>query len=197
MRARLAIPSAGINVDRHEILLTDKTPNFLVSSPKGTVPVVVTHDEVIEESLDIMRWALDLADPEGWLKMPDAGYDWISRNDSKFKEAIDHIKYFVRYPNLDLQIERETATEILHDLNIQVGNSPWMFGENCSLADMAILPFVRQFANIDNNWFDAQGWQNLDLWLTAFLKSNRFNSIMTKYNKWTSEDPVISFPSSP
>lgn len=197
MRARLAIQSAGINVQLREILLNDKAPNFLVSSPKGTVPVVVTHDEVIEESLDIMRWALDLADPEGWLKMPDAGYDWISRNDSKFKEAIDHIKYFVRYPNLDLRIERETAAEILHDLNIQVGNSPWMFGENCSLADMAILPFVRQFANIDNSWFDAQGWQNLDLWLTAFLKSNRFNSIMTKYNKWTSEDPVISFPSRP
>ena len=195
MRARLALQSSGITVQLREIALRDKAPEFLKTSPKGTVPVLVTHNQVIEESLEIMRWALDQADPEGWRKTPNAGYDWISRNDGQFKLALDHTKYSVNYPNLDFYRERERAAKFLHDLNTQIANNPWMFGKSCSIADMAILPFVRQFANIDNDWFDAQGWENLHRWLSGFLKSSIFNSIMTKYDRWASGDPIISFPS--
>lgn len=194
MRARLAIQSSGIEVQLREIVLRDKAPEFLASSPKGTVPVLITHDRVIEESLAIMRWALNVADPEGWLKMPGTGYDWISRNDGPFKAALDHTKYSVQFINLDASAERDKAANFLHDLNNQLANRQWIFGRRCSLADIAILPFVRQFANIDCNWFDAQGWKNLNRWLTTFLNSNRFNSIMTKYDKWTPESPIVSFP---
>lgn len=195
MRARLAIQSSGIEVQLREIVLCDKPTEFLASSPKGTVPVIVTHNEVVDESLDIMIWALEQSDPEGWLKMPDAGYDWIYRNDGQFKAALDHTKYSVRHPNLDIHLEREKAANFLHDLNNIMSKSAWMFGENCSLADIAILPFVRQFSNIDRVWFNAQSWRHLNHWLTTFLNSNRFKSIMTRYDKWVVESPVILFPS--
>lgn len=195
MRARLAINAAGIKVQLREIVLSKKEPEFLASSPKGTVPVIITQNEVIDQSLGVMRWALDQSDPGGWLKMPAEGYDWISRNDGPFKAALDHTKYSVRFPNLDIHLEQEAAASFLWDLNLQVANNPWMFGENCSLADMAILPFVRQFANIDNDWFDSQGWQSLHRWLTAFLNSNSFNSIMAKHDRWIPGDPLVPFPS--
>ena len=194
MRARLAIKSSEIKVQLREIVLSSKEPSFLASSPKGTVPVVVTHNTVIEESLEIMCWALDQADPECWLKMPNSGYDWISRNDGPFKAALDHTKYSVRYPNLNAHLEQQEAAKFLRDLNLQIANNAWIFGANCSLADMAILPFVRQFANIDNGWFDSQGWHNLQRWLTAFLASSRFNYIMRKYDKWIPGDSIVSFP---
>ena len=197
MRARLAVQSSEIDVQLREIVLRDKALEFLTSSPKGTVPVVVTHDELFEESLDVMHWALNRSDPEDLLQMPGSGYDWISRNDKKFKAALDHTKYSARYPNLDFNLERKNAAGFLHDLDTQISDNTWMFGTNCSLADIAILPFVRQFANIDNDWFYAQDWQNLNRWLTAFLNSNRFISIMTKYEKWIPGDPIVSFPSNP
>ncbi len=197
MRARLGIQSSGITVQLREIVLRDKAPDFLMSSPQGTVPVVVTQKTIIDESFDIMCWALGQADPEGWLKMPSIGYDWISRNDGQFKSALDHIKYSVRHPNLNIHLERERATKFLYELNTQISKNTWMFGKNCSLADMAILPFVRQFANIDNSWFDSQDWKNLNRWLTAFLNSNRFTSIMNKYHKWVPRDPRVLFPNEP
>ena len=115
MRARLAIQSSGITVQLREIVLRDKPPEFLASSPKGTVPIIITDKKLIEESLDVMHWALERADPEGWLEMPDLGYDWISRNDGQFKAALDHIKYSVRFSDLDLRLERKTAAEFLRD----------------------------------------------------------------------------------
>ena len=197
MRARLAIQSSGMSVQLREIVLSEKAPELLTSSPKGTVPVLVSGNKVIEESLEIMSWALSQSDPEAWLKIPDVGYDWISRNDGQFKAALDHIKYAAHFSNLNLNRERETATKFLNDLDLLIADSSWMFGEKCSLADMAILPFVRQFYNIDNNWFDAQGWQNLRRWLTSFLGSTRFNSIMARHHKWISGDLIVLFPSEP
>ena len=96
-----------------------------------------------------------------------------------------------------IHLEREKAANFLHDLNNIVSKSAWMFGENCSLADIAILPFVRQFSNIDRVWFNAQSWRHLNRWLTTFLNSNRFKSIMTRYDKWVVESPIILFPSEP
>lgn len=197
IRARLAIQSSGIRVQLREIVLSEKAPELLISSPKGTVPVLVSGNNVIDESLEIMSWALSHSDPEAWLKIPDVGYDWISRNDRQFKAALDHIKYSPRFSNLNLNLERETAAKFLNDLDLLIADSSWMFGEKCSLADMAILPFVRQFYNINNDWFDAQGWQNLRRWLTSFLGSTRFNFTMAKYDKWISGDPIVLFPGEP
>lgn len=197
MRARLAIQSSGLEVQLREVVLREKPPELLVSSPKGTVPVLVTGNNVIEESLDIMKWALSKADPEGWLKIPDVGYKWISRNDGPFKTALDHTKYPTRYPNLDTRLERGKAANFLDGLNTKIAENPWIFGKDSSLVDMAILPFVRQFAKIDSDWFHAQGWKNLYRWLNEFLISDRFNTVMSKYDKWVPGDPIVSFPREP
>ena len=194
MRARLAILASGLTVELREIVLREKALEFLASSSKGTVPVLVTPSVVIEESLEVMLWALDRSDPESWLVMPEAGYEWIARCDGPFKTALDHTKYAVRYPGLDPKQERGRAAEFLLDLNSQIANSDWIFGATCTLADMAIVPFIRQFANSDRSWFDAQPWPNLQRWLSRFLASDRFVSIMTKYPKWQAGDHPVIFP---
>ena len=194
MRARLAILASGLTVELREIVLREKALEFLASSSKGTVPVLVTPSVVIEESLEVMLWALDRSDPESWLVMPEAGYEWIARCDGPFKTALDHTKYAVRYPGLDPKQERGRAAEFLLDLNSQIANSGWIFGATCTLADMAIVPFIRQFANSDRSWFDAQPWPNLQRWLSRFLASDRFAGIMTKYPKWQAGDRPVIFP---
>ena len=194
MRARLAILASGLTVELREIVLREKAPEFLASSPKGTVPVLVTPSAVIEESLEVMLWALDRSDPERWLVMPEAGYEWIARCDGPFKTALDHTKYAVRYPDLDPEQERGRAAEFLLDLNAQIADSDWIFGATRTLADMAIVPFIRQFANSDRSWFDAQPWPDLQRWLSRFLASNRFAGIMTKYPKWQAGDRPVIFP---
>ncbi|WP_347823942.1 glutathione S-transferase [uncultured Planktomarina sp.] len=197
MRARVAILASGLTVELREIVLREKAPEFLASSPKGTVPVLVTPSVVIEESLEVMLWALDQSDPESWLVMPEAGYEWIARCDGPFKTALDHTKYAVRYPDLDPEQERGRAAEFLLDLNSQIASSDWIFGATCTLADMAIVPFIRQFANSDRSRFDAQPWPNLQRWLSRFLASDRFVSIMTKYPEWQAGDRPVIFPNPP
>ena len=194
MRARLAVSASGIQVELREILLRNKAPEFMASSPKGTVPVLVTRTRVIAESFDIMQWALAQSDPEHWLDMPSVGFDWIASCDGPFKQALDHTKYAVRYPDLDPLHERSKASEFLKNLDIQIAGSEWMFGPDCKLADMALLPFIRQFANIDKTWFDKQPWPNLQCWLARFLASEHFASIMVKYDKWAAGDTALIFP---
>jgi len=194
MRARLAILASGLKVELREIVLREKAPEFLASSPKGTVPVLVTPSAVIDESLELMLWALNRSDSESWLAMSEEGYEWIARCDGPFKTALDHTKYAVRYPDLDPEQERQRAAEFLVDLNLQLAKSDWLFGSKCTLADMAIVPFVRQFANSDRGWFDAQPWPNLQRWLSVFLASDRFANIMTKYPKWQAGDRLVMFP---
>lgn len=196
MRARLAIQSASIPCELREILLRDKPEAFLTASPKGTVPVVVTNDQVIEESLDVMRWALGQNDPEGWLDMPPTGEALIAEADGPFKRALDRTKYAVRYPDVDVAAERALAGAFLIKLNDLLADQPWLFGDRPTLADFAILPFVRQFAHIDLDWFDAQPWPGVRDWLTRFKTSDRFAAIMGKYDTWTPGAPAIQFPES-
>ncbi|MEP2717681.1 glutathione S-transferase [Pseudophaeobacter sp.] len=192
MRARLAVTSAAQSVELREIVLRQKPAAFLQTSPSGTVPCLVTdQEEVFDESLDIMVWALKQNDPEGWLAMPTAGWDWISRADGPFKLALDRTKYASRYPEEDATVQRQQAALFLADLDRQIGS--WIF-DRPSLADFAILPFVRQFAFVDKAWFDAQPWPALQGWLERFLLSPRFLAIMTKYPKWQADDPVTDFP---
>lgn len=191
MRVRLAVASAQINVELREIVLRDKAPAFLAASPSATVPCLVNAEGAIDESLDVMIWALRENDPEGWLQMPDAGWDWIKRSDGPFKSALDRTKYGSRYPDCDPAEQRALAAAFLTDLDAQIDE--WIF-DRPSLADYAILPFVRQFAFIDKAWFDAQDWPSLQGWLDRFLTSDRFASIMTKYDKWQEGDAPIAFP---
>lgn len=192
MRARLAIQSAGVQTELREILLKDKPDAFLETSASGTVPALAA-DRNIDESRDIMIWALRQNDPDGWLDMPDAGYDLITENDGPFKAALDHTKYAVRHPDKTEAEERAKAAVFLHDLNQRLTQS-YLFKDTPSLADMAILPFVRQFANTDRAWFDAQDWPNLIRWLDQFLYSDAFKNVMIKYPPWQAGQSPVHFP---
>lgn len=191
MRARLALDVSGVQTHLREVVLREKPQTFLDVSPSATVPCLVTRTDVIDESLDIMIWALRQNDPEGWLDMPQVGWDWIARCDGPFKHSLDRTKYASRYPDEDPQTHRIAAGQFLSDLNDQI--STWIF-DRPTVADYAIAPFVRQFAFIDRPAFDAEDWPNLQQWLDRFTFSDRFARIMPKFAPWHPDDPVIVFP---
>ncbi len=193
MRARLALVSAEITVELREIVLRDKPALFLETSPSGTVPALRFKDQVIDESLDIMIWALKQNDPSGLLDMPAEGWDLIANTDGPFKDALDHTKYATRYPELDPIAEREKASTHLLDLETHLRDGDWLFGNAPTLADLAILPFVRQFAFIDRAWFDDQPWPNVIAWLDRFLDSQIFAHIMPKFAPWAEGDAPVYF----
>lgn len=194
MRARLAIASAGVSVELREIVLRDKPAAFLATSHSGTVPCLDTGKEVIDESLDIMLWALRHADPEGLLAMPEAGFDLIATSDGPFKAALDRYKYAVRFDDVDIGAEQEKAALFLRKLEDRLVGQSWLFGARPSLADLAILPFVRQFAHVDLPWFEAQEWTGVAGWLDRFKTSERFASIMRKCPAWKAGDKPVAFP---
>ncbi len=184
MRARLALNSAKIPVEHREILLRDKPAAMLKASPKGTVPVLITDTQVIDESLDIMHWSLNRNDPENWLDIPTKGHQLISKCDDVFKPALDLYKYASRHPETPAEIARTDASSYLIKLNSMLDGQPYLMGENPTITDMAIATFVRQFAHVDLNWFTAQPWPNLVIWLDDFKSSERFQAIMEKHQVW-------------
>ena len=191
MRARLAIQAAQVRVELREVVLRDKPQAFLEVSPSATVPCLVHVEGVIDESLEIMRWALALNHPLGWLDMRQSGLEWIARNDGPFKHALDRTKYTSRYPDEDANTHRAEACAFLTDLDAQL--SPWIF-DRPTLADYAIAPFVRQFAFIDKTFFDTQPWPSLHRWLEQFLAAPEFATMMQKYPQWHAGDPPAFFP---
>lgn len=191
MRARLALLQAGQRVELREIVLRDKPDAFLAVSPDATVPCLVLPERVISESLDIMIWALGQNDPDRWLDMPEAGAALIARCDGPFKHALDRTKYASRYPEDDPACHLAVATGFLGDLNTQLDG--WIFARP-TLADMAILPFVRQFAFIDRPWFDAQPWPALQDWLARFLDTSAFAQVMQKHGAWQPGQAPVFFP---
>jgi glutathione S-transferase len=195
MRARLALLSAGITVEVREIILRDKPAHMLKLSPKGTVPVLwLGGTDVIDESRDIMDWALGQNDPESLLDMPPAGADWIAAIEGPFKSALDRYKYATRYEGVDQNIERARAESILMTVDAQLRQTDWLFSDRPCLADLATITFVRQFANVDRAWFDAQDWLGVKGWLERFLASSRFADIMQKYPLWHPDGPSGYFP---
>jgi glutathione S-transferase len=198
MRARLALRASGTPVVLREILLRDKAPEFLAASPSATVPTLVENNgRVIDESLDIMLWALERNDPQGWLT-PDTGslqdmLALIEEMDGAFKASLDRYKYATRHENSDPLAERTKAATILRGLEARLQETGWLFGRRPGLADMALLPFIRQFANVDRAWFDSEGWPAVKRWLEGFESSQGFADIMHKHPQWRSGDPVTVF----
>ncbi|MBY6218419.1 glutathione S-transferase [Qipengyuania aquimaris] len=183
MRARMALSVSGAEYEHREVVLRDKPPQMLEVSPKGTVPVLVTEDgAVLEESLDIMRWALGQSDPEGWLDRSDA--DLLAANDGPFKHHLDRYKYSTRYDDVDPEEHGSEALKHLRVLDERLAASPYLCGETRGFADIAIFPFVRQFANADREWFDAQDLPHLRKWLEALVNSELFTGVMTKHDQW-------------
>lgn len=183
MRARLAIAASGIAVEHREVLLRDKPQAMLDASPKGTVPVMVLRDgTVIEESLDIMLWALSRNDPEGWLDGGDA-LALIAACERDLKPHLDRYKYAQRFEDADPKAARDAASRYIHRLDGMLEGG-FLTGTRVRLADFAILPFIRQFAHVDREWFYAQDWARVSRWLTDFVDSGRFAQVMEKHPVW-------------
>jgi len=182
MRARMALKQANIAVDIREVSLRDKPSHMLQVSPKGTVPVLVLVDnKVIEQSLDIMQWALLQYDVDGWLQ-GDARLtqQLISENDGSFKLALDRYKYPERYVK-DSAIDFRAQGEVfLQKLEALLNQSNFLLGEKVSLADIAIFPFIRQFSAADAAWFEIAPYPKLRAWLNHFVMSDLFEAIMKK-----------------
>jgi len=189
MRARLALQAASQAVEQREIALKNKPAEMLLASPKGTVPVLVLADgTVLEESLDIMRWALDRGDPQDWLGGDDAyrqdAWALIAQNDGEFKFHLDRYKYPHRYGLTDGLAHRELARGFLDILQERLARQSFLAGVHFGLADAAIAPFVRQFAHTDTAWFAAQAWSHLARWLQDFEASPAFALVMEKHPVW-------------
>jgi glutathione S-transferase len=189
MRARLAINVAGIAVEIREISLRDKPPHLLKVSPKGTVPVLVLQTGVvIEQSLDIMFWALRQFDSQNWL---DADFGriqtLITENDTHFKQALDRYKYPERYPQLTQMHYRQQGEIFLQQLEVLLNQHVYLLKDTACLADMAIFPFVRQFAAVDSTWFESSNYPKLQNWLNDLLSSALFESVMKKQPTYITE----------
>ncbi len=183
MRARMALSSSGLDYEHREVVLRDKPPEMLEVSPKGTVPVLVTPTgTVIEESLDIMRHALAMKDPEGWLERDDP--ELVAANDGPFKHHLDRYKYATRYADVDPEEHRSAALDILRQLEARLAKDAYLCGAKRGLADIAIFPFIRQFANADRTWFDAQSLPRLQDWLERLITSELFTGVMAKHAQW-------------
>ena len=193
IRARWALLSSNVKVELREVLLKDKPDEFLKLSKTGTVPCLQSRDNIIDESIDIMIWALKKNDPDGWLDMPCEGYGLIDEVEKKFKPYLDQTKYASRFPKIDSEISRRLAVDYLINFDNKI-EGQFLFGNQPKLADVAIFPFVRQFANIDINWFNKFEWKKLKDWLDFFVGSKMFIKSQKKFDQWTlAADPVF-FP---
>jgi len=189
MRARMAVLASGEIVELREVVLRDKPAAMLAASAKGTVPVLVLGDGcVIDESLDIMLWALERSDPAGWL-VPESGeradmLALIAACEAEFKPHLDGYKYAAKDAPEARLAARERAPSFLDQLERRLADGTYLFGSRPTLGDVAIFPFIRQFAFVDRDWFSAAGPPRLAHWLDGFLQDRAFLDVMSKFAKW-------------
>lgn len=190
MRARMALRYANIDVEIREIALREKPVHMLDVSPKGTVPVLVlVSGKVLEQSLDIMDWALEQSDVDEWniqdQEIEKSNGDLIATNDGAFKQALDKYKYAIRFPENPPDVYRAGGEEFLQRLESLLQHNTYLFRNTVSKADVAIFPFVRQFSMVDEVWFGAAHYPALKTWLNVLLNSQLFIDVMQKYPVWT------------
>jgi len=202
MRARMALSISKQTCEVRELVLRNKPTQMLEISPKGTVPVLQTREgQVIEESLEVMLWALRQNDPEYWLlpeqpeQLPERGdefsmLDLIGRCEVEFKPHLDRYKYANRYHGVNPIDHRTKAEDFIAELDNRLRNGIWLFGSRPALADYAIAPFIRQFANTDVAWFSQAPYPYLHKWLNQILVSEPFLSIMEKLPVWKPGDQI-------
>ena len=198
MRARMALAASGAEVMLREVLLKDKPAELLAASHKATVPVLVlSNGQVVEESLDVMQWALEYRDPLNWLEGEALDSDWISACDGDFKHWLDRYKYAERYPEHAAEDYRQNAEAFIQKLEDQLSVSDWMGGDAANAVDVALFPFMRQFAGVDPSWWQQAPYPHVQQWLENWLNSALFSAIMAKYPRWESGRPGERFPPSP
>jgi glutathione S-transferase len=197
MRARLALLFAELPVELREIVLKNKPSQMLAISPKGTVPVLqLPEGKVIEESRDIMVWALEHNDKQGLLdaKLIKQANDLLDKNDHEFKHWLDHYKYADRYPEMSQAEYQERGEVFLQSLEALLNKNAYLLGDSISIADIGIMPFVRQFAHVDRDVFYGLPYPKLQRWLQDWLEHPLFKQAMTKFEPWQEGDEVIIFP---
>ena len=196
MRARIAIHISQQKCEIREVLLKDKPPSMLEYSAKGTVPVLVLQSgKVIDESLDVIDWALNLNDPYNWKRSKDSGKtkELIKINDGDFKFHLDRYKYSKRYENEDPKFHREKCLTFIKMINEELKDSKYIYDNEISYIDISLLPFIRQFRIADNDWFDELPYENVKSWLSNFIDSKLLKSVMPKYDLWKKGDEITIF----
>ena len=197
IRARMAIAESLQQVELREVDLKHKPQELLDISPKATVPVLqLSHGEIFEESIDIMFWALNADDPKNWLLDAEGQLtkELIKTNDNEFKHYLDRYKYADRFPENPVAYYREQASVFPARLDVLLENKGFLMSEKASMVDIAVFPFIRQFAFVDKHWFDSMPWRYLQGWLKYFLESALFESVMKKQLPWKAGDDPVIFP---
>jgi len=192
IRARLALANSGIRVELREVKLSDKPAELLALSSKATVPVLRLNDgRILDESLDIIEWALSIADPDGWLVEDKEAL--IKENDEVFKPLLDQYKYADRHPQLTQQEHRTAALPFLTLLDSKLQHSEYLTGSQLSRVDISIMPFIRQFAGVEPDWFAQSEFIALHRWLQSLIASALFKNVMSKYSFWEAGDASVYF----
>ena len=198
MRARMALILTSHTCELREILLTDKPDSMLEISPKGTVPVLQLEDRIIDESMDVIKWALRSGSKKMHILSEDEeaqSDSLIQLFDSKFKYHLDRYKYSSRYQSIKEE-HQEKCLEILNNLEQKIFNQPWIFGKLVSLLDISILPFIRQCKIANPEWFKSQKFKRVISLLEHFESSELFNKAMEEFELWDPKKPkVLIFPS--
>lgn len=194
MRGRMGLHVSGLDYEHREIILRNKPPHMLEVSPKGTVPVFIKADgHVIDESIDLLKFGLSQNDPMGWLNCDlETANELISDNDGPFKHHLDRYKYASRYKDdaqrgdVDLE-HRKAAEAFIQTYENILSKSPFLLGKSPSIADIAIFPFMRQFANTDKDWWENAPYSATRHWLDGLINSDIFKAIMVKHELWNFE----------
>jgi glutathione S-transferase len=182
----MALKYAGIEYEHREIVLRNKPQSMLRVSPKGTVPVLCVDELILDQSLDIMRWALERSDPDGWLSVDQiTSIEWLEKNDGPFKTLLDQYKYPDRYPHLNREAILNAAIELmLRPMEAALKLNTYLMGNKLSWVDVAIFPFIRQFSMSDQKSFEELPFPNIQNWLGELIESELFNSVMHKHPAW-------------
>ena len=188
IRARMAIAYASINLEVREVSLANKPPEMTHISPKGTVPVLQLDNRIIDESIEVMAWALEQSDPDNWLALDleQQQQTLIEENDNSFKAWLDKYKYWDRFPEQSQHAYRGQAENFISKLDKNLNEQRYLLGNKICVADMAIFPFIRQFAFVDKDWFDQTKYLGLQRWLGEILDSPLFTQVMKKHSVWQS-----------
>ena len=193
----MAIAYAGLSVELREVVLSNKPPAMIAASPKGTVPVLVLEDgRVLDESYDVMSWALEFADPDSWWRHDQAEQTLklVEENDFQFKPHLDHYKYADRFPTHPVTYYRAQGEQFLLRLEALLRQHRYLLADQLTFTDVAIFPFIRQFAHVDKAWFDQAPYPLLQKWLQSMLESTLFLGVMHKLPPWQEGVAPVMFP---
>ena len=191
IRARMVLSYMEVSVELREVLLNERPQSLYKISSKGTVPVLLLKDgKVIDESLDIMRWAIKQGEQKLYEDKLNEQNQLIKYNDTKFKYWLDKYKYHVRYLEHSRDYYQRKCSKTLAEYDMMLRGNAYLMGDRIRLADIAIFPFIRQCANVDQNWFNNK-YPNLNQWLEIWKQSRLFKSVMMKYNQWRLGDKLL------